>query len=71
MYIDTSTQSHICCTHSVSLSLSLPPSLPFNSFIQMHTHTRMHALIHIHSKSGRYELVSFLAVEEIGFLEQT
>ena len=69
-YIDA--QSHLLHTLFFPLSLSLPLSLPL-----IHTHTHTH--IHTHtttttitttttltqSKSGRYELIRFLKVEEI------
>ena len=64
LYINTSTHRHIRCTHSLSLSLSL--STPHT-----HTHTRTHThaphTTHTltRSKSGRYELIRFLEVEEI------
>ena len=59
LYINTSTHSHICCTHSLFLSLPLDP----------HTHTHTHHTTHTlaQSKSGRYELIRLLEVEEIGF----
>ena len=69
-YIDA--QSHLLHTHSLSPSLS-----------SFHTHTHTHHTTHTHthththtshithtltgSKSGRYELIRFLEVEEIGF----
>ena len=56
---NTSILGHICCTHTHSLSHPL---------INIHTHTHTH---HTHtltlSKSGRYELIRFLEVKEIGF----
>ena len=61
-YIDA--QSHLLHTFSLALSPSL--SLPLNP----HTHHTTHTLTQ--NKSGRYELIRFLEVEEIGFfLEQT
>ena len=55
--------SHICCTHSLS-------SHP-HTHTHTHTHTRTHTHTHLitQSKSGRYELIRFLEVEEIGFLK--
>ena len=47
--------SHICCTHSLSLSLSN----------YTHAHTTLHTHTLTPSKSGRYELNRFLEVEEI------
>ena len=47
--INTLTHSHICCTHSLSI----------------HTHTPHSTRTLSQSKSGRYELIRFLGVEEI------
>ena len=59
-YIDT--QSHLLHT------LSSPPSLSStHTHTHAHTHTTPHTLTLTQSKSGRYGLIRFLEVEEIGF----
>ena len=59
------------------LSLFPPLSLSLPSYTHTHTHTHIHTHTHTHthtphtiltqSKSGKYELIRFLEVEEIGF----